>query len=214
MSKPVLISGGGGHASALVDILLAQGREVLAIVSPEDITDRRVFDGIPHLKNDDDVKRYEVNEVSLVNGIGSLPGDTTRSDIYNRFSKYGYNFETVVAKSAQVSAYSELAEGVQVMSGVIIQTGAKIAKNSIINTGAIIEHDCKVGENCHIAPGAVLCGQVEIQDSVHIGSGSCIIQNIKIGKRAVVAAGASISSDLEDDSIAYSSRPVLKPNHK
>ena len=56
MSKPLLIIGAGGHASVLVDILRQQKREILGIVSPEIVSRCKVFDGIDHFENDDDVQ--------------------------------------------------------------------------------------------------------------------------------------------------------------
>ena len=48
--KPLVIIGGGGHASVLVDVLLAQKRDILAVVCPENITEANVFSDFKHLQ--------------------------------------------------------------------------------------------------------------------------------------------------------------------
>ncbi|TNZ44854.1 shikimate dehydrogenase, partial [Vibrio parahaemolyticus] len=42
---PLVIIGGGGHASVLVDLLRNQNRTILAVMSPDDISTRQAFDG-------------------------------------------------------------------------------------------------------------------------------------------------------------------------
>ena len=85
MNKPLLIIGAGGHASVLVDILRQQQREIVGIVSPEIDTSRKVFQGIRHYTNDDDILNFESESIMLVNGIGSLPKSNLRSKIFDKF---------------------------------------------------------------------------------------------------------------------------------
>lgn len=210
MNKPLIVLGGGGHASVLVELLLAQGREILAIVSPDDLSKRLIFDGIRHLKNDDDVLNYRPDLVWLVNGIGQMPNSSLRSQLDNKFSKLGYQFESVISENAIVSPSATLFAGVQIFDSVVIQTGASIGENTIINTGAIIEHDCQIGRDNHIAPRATLCGQVLTEADVYVGASATIIQNIRIEKGSLVGAGATITHNLPSYHIAYPCRSHIK----
>jgi hypothetical protein len=65
--------GGGGHASVLAEILLTQGRDILAVISPEDVSQRYVFKGIAILEKDEDILRFDKDKILLVNGIGMMP---------------------------------------------------------------------------------------------------------------------------------------------
>lgn len=198
--------GGGGHASVLVDILRSQHREILAIVSPDDIVSRSVFNGIKHLKHDDDVLAYASEDVLLVNGIGMMPKTKIKRSINERFLTLGYHFETVIADSAIVSNYASLGKGVQIMQGSIIQAGVIIGEHSIINSGVIIEHDTCIGAYNHVAPGSVVCGQCTTNEDVFVGAGATVIQNVIIAEQAIVAAGATITSNMSLNSIGYPSR--------
>lgn len=213
-TAPVIVLGGGGHASVLVDILRQQGREILAVVSPDDLSARKVFEGIQHLKKDEDVLLYGVEDVRLVNGIGALPGNQVRNKVGKYFSDLGYQFETVVSSCAFISPYAQLGEGVQVLHGAIVQAGATIGPHSIINSKALVEHDCQIGRDNHIAPGTVLCGQVVTRQQVYIGAGATVIQNLTIGKYSTVGAGATVVRDIAEYCIVYPQRPTIKKENQ
>ncbi|MGO2337394.1 acetyltransferase [Providencia heimbachae] len=210
--KPLVIIGGGGHASVLVDILLSQGREILAVISQHDISSRRIFSGFPHLTQDTDVKKFTPSEIILVNGIGIQANSDFRQKINSYFIEVGYEFETVIANSSIVSPYAEIKTGVQIFPSVIIQAGVTIEEHSIINTGAIIEHDCKIGSNNHIAPRAVLCGGVTTAKNVYIGANATVIQGISIEEKSIVGAGAILTQNLPSQSTCYPNRSLIKTN--
>lgn len=193
MAKPLVMLGAGGHASVLAELLLTENRQIIAVVSPEPIKANSPLTGLKCIANDNKLlTSYSPEQVELVNGIGSIPGSNLRLKLFNYFSEKGYRFASVLSPQANISKYINLAEGVQVMKGALIQTNVSIGKNTIINTGVIVDHDCKIGCHNHIAPGAVLCGGVITAQQVHIGTGANVTQGISIGENAVVGAGVSI----------------------
>ncbi|MGS3174633.1 acetyltransferase [Aeromonas sanarellii] len=210
MNKPVIVLGAGGHASVLVDMLRSQGVVPIALVAPAAGTPRAALADIP-LLHDEEILTHHPDEVVLVNGIGSLPGNLLRATLFARYRALGYRFASVVSAQAMVSDYAVLEEGVQVMAGAIIQAGTRIGANSIINTGAIVDHDCHLGSDNHVAPGAVLSGGVVTGERVHIGTGAAVIQGISIGADAVVGAGATLTRPLGEKQIAYVARGSVMP---
>jgi len=206
VSKPLIILGSGGHAAVLLDILRQQNADVLALVSPDVNFSRRIFQGIKHYLNDDDVLVFSPDDVQLVNGLGSLPGSSIREEISIKFKALGYQFKTVVAESAIVSPYAELGFGVQVMAGAIIQVGAIIGNDTIVNSGSIIEHDCNIGEYNHIAPGATLSGDVVTGHSVHVGTGASVIQGITLANHVLVSAGVPVTRDIQAETTVFNAR--------
>lgn len=196
MSEAYVVVGAGGHAAVLVEMLHDQGALIRALVC-SDAPQRTALEGIPVL-SDDTVARDELDarDVRLVNGVGSLPGTTARREVFDRYRSWGFQFATVVSRLAHVSPSACLGEGVQVMPGAIVHTGARVGEDTIVNTGAIVDHDCDLGAHTHVAPGATLSGGVRTGESVHIGTGATVIQNIRIGDGAVVAAGAVVVRDL------------------
>ncbi len=197
MAKPLVMLGAGGHAAVLAEMLLEQKQLLIAVVAPDPIPVNSPLAGLKRITSDEQLlSTYSPEEVELVNGLGSIPGNNLRWKLFEFFSAKGFRFASVISPKANLSNFLELAEGVQIMMGAQVQTNASIGKNTIINTGAIVEHDCKIGAHNHIAPGVTLSGGVITASQVHIGTGASVIQSIKIGKQAVIGAGTSIVRDV------------------
>lgn len=191
-TRDVILLGAGGHAKVLLDALMLADIVVKGIVDPVLAGTSTLWRGIPVVGNDDDLLKLKPGQVILVNGTGSLPSNSLRQRLFSRFTEAGFEFMNVVHPSALIGAGVELAEGVQVMAGAIIQADTTIGKNSIINTGALVDHDCAIGRDVHIAPGVVISGGVRIGNGAHIGTGASIIQGVAIGEGAVVGAGTVV----------------------
>lgn len=192
--RPLILLGAGGHARVLLSTLLMQGRQVLGFVSPENVGGDLL--GIPQLGGDEAVLTYDPSAVLLVNGVGSAARISRRLKTYEYFRTEGYSFESVIHPSAIIAAERELADGVQIMAGTVIQTGCVIEENCIVNTGARVDHDCLVRAHAHIAPGAILSGNVHVGLRSHIGAGAVIIQGVRIGDDSIVGAGAVVLGDV------------------
>lgn len=205
----MLVIGAGGHAAVLVDILRQLNHTIVGLVARDKPEDKPVFAGIPYYASDDDVLAFKKNNVMLVNGIGSLPGRNIRSKVHQQFKQAGYHFITLISPSAIVSDYCNLAEGVQVLHGAIINTNSVIGDCTIVNSGVIVEHDCIIGSHNHIAPGATLSGGVVTGDFVHIGTGASIIQGVSIGDNVMVGAGATVTKNLDSNKKLYVAKPFL-----
>lgn len=211
MSNPgYLIIGGGGHAAALAEILIKQNKHLLGVVAPNILAGHAIFDTLQHYVQDDDVLKFSVDEVLLVNGIGAMPRQMLRKKIYTRFTELGYTFATIIDDSAEVSDYSSIGYGTQVMKNCVVNIGTVIAENTIINTATSVDHDCNIGAHCHLAPGATLSGQVTIGDNSHIATGVNVINNISIGENAIVGVGANITTSIPSNCIVYGALSVIK----
>ena len=195
MDKPVIIIGAGGHAKVLYDSLRLLGVEMLGMLDKCPPPVDRAGD-LPIIGDDSAISAYSNDAVELVNGLGSVGDTALRASIYYKFKKLGYGFRQVIHPAAIIASDCILGEGVQVMAGAVVNTGTKIAEDSIINTRAVVDHDCVIGSHVHIAPGAILSGGVQVGDGSHIGTGATIIQGVSIGRNALVGAGAVVLKDV------------------
>lgn len=214
VGKPILIIGGGGHASVLVDVLLQQKRDILGIFAPEFSGRRRVFEGIPCFSDDDEILQFGSDEVLLVNGIGGTPYSSLREAVDTKFRSLGFRFEAVIDCTARVSDHSLLCGGVQVLANSTVQTGATVGRATIINTGALVEHDTFIGEHVHIAPGAVLAGGVSVGNHTFIGANAVVIEGVNIGSHAVIGAGATVVDNVESSSTYICKSEVVLASKK
>lgn len=208
--KPVIMLGGGGHASVLMDILLSQNRTIIAVFCPDEILNQSIFSSVAHFKQDEDILKFSIEDVVIVNGIGFLPRSDLRMQMTQKINSYGYEFETVIAKGATVSKFAKVEKGAQIFTGAVIQAGSYVGAHSIINTSAVIEHDCNIGAHSHVAPGAIICGQVTTGSSVFVGAGATVIQNLTIGDKGIVAASALLQTNLASNQMCYPDRTGIK----
>ncbi|EKN4699095.1 acetyltransferase [Yersinia ruckeri] len=209
-SKPLIIIGGGGHASVLVGILKKQHRDILAIISPADISGRVSLADLPHLRGDEEIMRFAAEDVELINGVGVTPGSSLRRKVNEHFLSKGYRFATVISEDAIVSDFAVIHKGAQILTRAIIQPGTVIGSHSVVNTAATIEHDCHIGSYNFIAPGATLCGDVRTSDNVFIGAGATIIPGVHLDDGAFVSAGAVLVSSLGAGKRCYAVKTVIK----
>ena len=209
-NRPHLIVGGGGHAASLAEILIKQGANIVGVVSPQISAGKALFEGVPHYVSDDDILKFSPESTLLVNGIGSMPYQSLRESLYNRFRSMGYKFATVIADSATVSDYSALESGVQIMNRCVVNIGCTVGENTLINTSTSVDHDCKIGAHCHLAPGTVLSGQVVVENNVHAATGVKIVNNVTIGENSIIGVGANITKSVLPNSIVYGARALVK----
>ena len=196
-NPPAILLGAGGHAKVILDLLRNAGFEILGVCDPQlasEQTDEWL--GLPVLGDDDAVDRYTPDAVLLANGLGSLPGNSLRRRINDKFTQKGYCFATLIHSSAIIGSGVKLGIGTQIMAGVIVQAATRLGDDTVLNTGARVDHDGEVGDHVHIAPGAVLSGNVTVGDSCHIGPGATLIQGVEMGAGAIIGAGTVVLSDV------------------
>lgn len=210
MNKPLIMIGGGGHASVLADILLSQGSKILAVSSPEPICNYSMLSDIKRLGSDEEVMSFSIDEVKLVNGIGPRPGVYLRMEIAQKFEDKGYQFESVVSDAATVSKFSKLDKGVQILHGAIVQCGVELGLHSVVNTRSSVDHGCVIGAHSHIAPNATICGEVVVGENVYVGAGATVIQNLSIGADVIIGAAAIVTKDIKASCAIYPARSTLK----
>ncbi|MDA8226231.1 MAG: acetyltransferase [Desulfitobacterium hafniense] len=201
MKYSVIILGAGGHAKVLQDALRLNGIELIGFTTP-DLDKHLVNNGTSRIGNDDTVFNYDVEQIRLINGLGSIRSTSNRRRLFNYFKNRGYLFYNVIHPSSIVASDVLMGEGVQIMAGVIVQSGTKIGKNTIVNTRVSVDHDCDIGSHVHVAPGAILSGGVEVGEGVHIGTGAIIIQGIKIGRNSIIGAGSVVVRDVPEETIS------------
>lgn len=211
MSAKIVLVGAGGHAKVVLDALRASGLEVSGVVDPALANNLSVWRDLPVMGSDQDLLRLPPDEVELVNGLGSLPGQSLRRQIFEKFISAGFTFRSVSHPSAIIGSGVQLHEGTQLMAGTIVQADCIIGRNTILNTGARIDHDCDIGAEVHIAPGAVISGGVRIGEGVHIGTGASVIQGIKLGAGAVIGAGAVVVRDVPGNARVMGPSPRITP---
>ncbi len=192
---PVVLIGGGGHASVVCETLGLIGVPVRGLLDDAE-SPPLAARGVSRLGSLSMLGGLvdPASGVRLVMGLGDL---ALRRRVLGAIAS-GVRWISPVHPVGFVSPSAAIGRGVWIGPGAIVHTGASIADHAVINTGAIIEHDCTIGENAHLAPGSVLGGSTTVGPDTLIGLGARVLPGVKIGERCIIGAGAVVVSDVHD----------------
>lgn len=194
-----VLMGAGGHGSVLHAVLRELGLNVLGVCDPAlQAAGTSEWQGLPVLGGDEGLARLAAQDLALALGVGPRVRSTHRQAVFERLRDQGHRFPPLVHPRAWVAPGVTLAEGVQVMAGVVIQPGCHIGENTLVNTRSSVDHDGRIGAHVHIAPGATLCGGVSVGRGCFIGAGATVIQEIQLGENALLSAGFTLAKNLGD----------------
>lgn len=130
---------------------------------------------------------------AAVLGFGAARG---RAAVLAAIESAGMALPALVHPSAHVSASASLAAGCQLMTRVVVGSGARVGRGVLINSGAIVEHDVQLGDAAVIDPGAVVTGRAVVGSGTEVGSGAVVLPDVRIGEGATVGAGAVVTRDV------------------
>jgi UDP-perosamine 4-acetyltransferase len=181
----------------LIDLIKTASQYKIAGILDSLLKVGTLVSGISVLGNDSLLPQlYDTGIKNACIAVGSVKNNSKRKMLYEKAKQLGFFLPVLLHPKAIKSEKSNIAEGVQIMAGAIIQTNTFIDENTIINTGTVLEHDCLVGKHVHISPGAIISGGCKIYDGAFIGTGATIIQGCKIGSDSIVAAGSVVINDV------------------
>jgi sugar O-acyltransferase (sialic acid O-acetyltransferase NeuD family) len=197
--KSISVLGFGGHASTVREACELAGWKITAFyveegfesVSPVADTGEKAKSVSRNQKLNP--KDFDSNTFAL--GIGD---NSARLWWCEKLLQEGFVLPRISHSHSWISPSAQLAEGVFVAAGAVVQAGAQIGRAALINSNATVEHHAQVGSGAHIGPGAVLAGLVEVGDLTMVGAGAVIRDRIKIGKSATVGAGAAVVRNVPD----------------
>lgn len=104
----------------------------------------------------------------------------------------GGSFIQLIHKSALVSPYAKLGEGVIISAFVTISCNTVVGNFVQYNSYSSLGHDAKVGDFSSIMAHVDITGNVECGKYTYWGSGSRALPHAKIGDHATVGAGSLV----------------------
>ncbi len=197
-ARPIYLLGCGGHGRVVLDCLQLCGLPVQGIIDAA-LPPGALVNGVRVLGGDEQLAQLDARTVALCIGVGMMPGSGRRADLFAECSQRGFELVSALHPSAVLASRRQFGNGVQVMAGAVVQTGARLEDDVIVNTRASVDHDCAIGNHVMIGPGAVLCGEVRIGPGAYVGAGAVVLPRMRIGARAVIGAGSIVNRDVDDD---------------
>jgi UDP-perosamine 4-acetyltransferase len=194
----VVVIGGGGHASVVIDAARANGTlDLVGVIDADAARRAATVLGLPVIGNDGDLPRLQREGIEgFIIGLGHSRSLALRAGLFQAAVALGLVPVNVIHPNTSIAASARLGSGVAILAGVIVNAEAFVDDNVILNTASVVEHHCRVGPHCHVAPGAVLCGNVVLEAEVLVGARAVVREGIQIGIGATVGMGSVVVRDV------------------
>ena len=200
--EAILIFGGGGHGKAVIDLLRAEGKYLIAGVLDDRLTPGELILGVPILGGSAVLADLRQSGLHLaVNAVGGIGNIGVRIKVFDQLAQAGFTCPAIIHPRAIVEPSAHLADGVQVFPLAYVGSAAQVGYGVILNTGAIVSHDCQLGDYTNLSPGAILAGEVTTGEGVLIGMGVTINLQVKVGHHARIGNGATVKSDVPEGGV-------------
>ena len=187
------ILGAGGHAKVALEAWRSAGGEVAALY---DDRDERHGGHVLGVLIAGALERALSGDEPLHVAVGD---NVARAAIAARAPDD--RFPLVAHAQSWISPTANLAAGVLVCAGAVVQAEARVGRHVIVNSQALVEHDVVVGDFTHIAPGVRLGGSVRIGGGALVGIGATVLPGVCVGKGAVVGGGAVVIRDVPERAV-------------
>lgn len=208
--EDLILIGGGGHAKACIDVILATEKfNIIGYLDCEEPAEKLY--GIEYLGTDDAMESYAGKSFFIIT-VGQIATPDIRIRLYNKLRSFHAGVATVISPAAYVSKTAQVGEGTIIMHGAVVQFNARIGNNCIINDRALLEHDAITGDHCHVSTGAILNGDTRIGDGVFVGSGSVLRQGIRVENNAVIGSASNVIADVTAGQLVFGN--PAKPKNK
>ena len=197
LPEEIIIWGAFGQVFLTRDAIELNGSRVIAVFA-DDERHKAPFPDVPFYHGweefeswirDKDPGRIGFCLSINMNGKGRLA-------YHEKLSARGLKPVTLIHPSAVIARDAEIGEGSQIMAGVVIGSGARIAKQCIVNARVGIDHETVLEDGVEISPGATLCGMIRVGACSWIAAGATVLPMIRIGENAVVGAGSVVNRDV------------------
>jgi sugar O-acyltransferase (sialic acid O-acetyltransferase NeuD family) len=201
MTERYIIWGSSGHAMVLGDILLAQGKSVVALFD-NDTKARPAVEGVEIFYGRSGFEswlecRHDLQDIRFLIAIGGAKGKD-RLALNDYLISRGLAPGKVISTRASVSPSASIGAGSQILDGAIVAARASLGRQCIVNHGTQVDHESSLADGVHLAPGAILCGSVRVGESAFLGAGCVVLPRLEIGYGATVGAGAVVTRNVPD----------------
>jgi sugar O-acyltransferase (sialic acid O-acetyltransferase NeuD family) len=205
LNNSLLLIGGGGHCKSVLDTITSGSFNWSKIfIVDSKLSNGSLVNGFRVIGNDNDLE--SLFSKGFKNAFITIGGPQTyfiRKQIYNKLKLIGFSLPNLIDKSAYVSKFTNLSEGIFIGKNAIVNTNSSIGICCLINTTSIVEHDCILGHFSNLSTSIVLNGGVSIGDGTFIGSNSVVKNGIQIGENSIIGMGSNVLSNIPMNVTAY-----------
>jgi sugar O-acyltransferase (sialic acid O-acetyltransferase NeuD family) len=209
---PLVLVGGGGHASDVLQAIEALNDRgdatylVVGILDDGEVDPRRfVGRGVFQIGEVDDLDQIDAQWVVATGWPES------RRALVERIGEAGRPADAIVHPVADIGVGVELAPGTVVLGGAHLSPFVRLGVHSLVSYGATVGHDTTFGDFASVMPNAAVSGDVVAGDDVLVGTGACVLEGLRLGHGAKVGAGAVVVKDVAEGTTVVSLAARQRP---
>jgi sugar O-acyltransferase (sialic acid O-acetyltransferase NeuD family) len=210
----VVVIGGGGHGSVVIDILEKLPQFTLVGIVDSNLDRGTRILGYEVLGPPESIA--EIVHDHSIQGVLIAVGDNwTRSRLFHTVQTAvpTIQFPTAIHPSALIGKDVSIGQGTVIMAGAIVNCNSSIGDFCILNTRCSLDHNTKIGDFASFAPKSCTGGGATIGNFSAICIGTNVIDRITIGEHTVIGAGSTVLHDQPSCIVAYGT-PARKTNDR
>jgi sugar O-acyltransferase (sialic acid O-acetyltransferase NeuD family) len=195
----MVIIGAKGFAIQLTDVILQNNENAnLNYFDNINTTTHLLFNKYKIFHSELEVSNYFKNSsTDFCIGVGD---PINRRKFSHLFKSLGGKLNSVISPFAHIGKLNvAIKDGVNILTGSIIESGVTIGEGCLINLNSTITHESTIGDYTTISPGVHVSGECTIGDNCFLGTGCVILPKIKIGNNVTIGAGAVVNKNIEDN---------------
>jgi sugar O-acyltransferase (sialic acid O-acetyltransferase NeuD family) len=192
IKENIVLVGGGGHCSSVIDVIEQQGiYRIAGIIDLKEKIGQKNL-GYSIIGCDDDLTELAKIYGNFIITVGQIKTPQRRIEIYKILCELFIHLPVIISPLAYVSKHAKIGKGTVIMHMAQVNANTEVGDNCIINSKALLEHDVYVGNNCHISTGAIINGGTRIGESSFVGSGSILREKIEVPAGSFIKANSLV----------------------
>ena len=210
--KNILLIGGGGHASNIIDLILNE-QEEYKVIGYIDKKKGPPILGVPWLGDDSSLKDFRKSGVEYgfpAIGFGKNTNNNFRKSIYQNLKLNNFKIPNLISKHAIIRSEVIMGEGVLVQAGSVIDTKCIIGNNVAFGFNVLAGHNSNISDHVFLAGGVILNGGVNIGLGSFLGMGSILYKDC--GSWSKISPGTVCMKEIPDKKIVFGNPIKLFPN--
>lgn len=137
-------------------------------------------------------KEYQLLVVTIGN-------NALREALYAQADALGYEFPSILARSAYVSPFARLGWGCILLNNAVVQNGAQIGNGVVLTVGVEAHHDCTISDFALVYTNSVVRTGAIVGERAKIGSTATVGNFVQVPEDTVMPDGAAIQLSSEEE---------------
>jgi len=204
--QKVIILGGIGNGTVIAEAIAdANKRGYGKLEMAGYLNDREergsYIESYPVLGCLSEASRFAAEGYKFINTIYRIDGQAERLDLFKSLGLGDGDLATFVHPTVYHAPNVIFEPGAVLMPNVMINSGVKIGRCTLVMVGASVLHNTELGPYNHIAAQAVVGAHIKTGTGVHIGLNATLREYLEIGDFATVGMGAVLTKNVGEKEI-------------